>query len=414
MIEDQYHNKQWSVADFERYHSQQMSNEERHALEKAALEDPFLEDALEGYAYASTPIEDVAVLKQKLQPEQSNRKVIWLTAQRRNQFLKVAAMLLLIAGLTWLLIPPADKPSTELASISNAGPDTATQPDRLLERTDTQTAAQPLAERQTAPPAIVGNTTTAVSPAIAQANSSPEPAVAENKMRDAAAKTANEKEAAAQQAKVASPYLAKGDEIVENNIIRGRVVDAKGAPIPYATVQVPESNSNVAADVNGAFLLRNNLQPNVVASVNAPGFETARAPMLTGTDDNKIVLKESQQSLEEVVVAGYGQNRKKSSPAVSNNKSANIFGKVAFINAAPLSNSEAFADSLRLLSGRLVADTSGYVLLRFKIDAAGKATNISISKSLCDICDSSAVKLLQQVPALKRTNKIQPAARIAF
>ena len=38
----------YTAADFERYHSGKMSAGEMHALEKAAMEDPFLADALEG------------------------------------------------------------------------------------------------------------------------------------------------------------------------------------------------------------------------------------------------------------------------------------------------------------------------------------------------------------------------------
>ena len=41
--------KIYSAADIERYYNGLMSASERHALEKAALEDPFLSDAFEGY-----------------------------------------------------------------------------------------------------------------------------------------------------------------------------------------------------------------------------------------------------------------------------------------------------------------------------------------------------------------------------
>ena len=39
----------YSAADIERYHKGQLTPEEMHAMEKAALDDPFLADAIEGY-----------------------------------------------------------------------------------------------------------------------------------------------------------------------------------------------------------------------------------------------------------------------------------------------------------------------------------------------------------------------------
>ena len=42
-------NKKYTAADFERYYTGVMPVNEMHELERAALEDPFLADALEGY-----------------------------------------------------------------------------------------------------------------------------------------------------------------------------------------------------------------------------------------------------------------------------------------------------------------------------------------------------------------------------
>ncbi len=44
--------KNFTAADIEKYHKGLLSAKERHDLEKAALDDPFLADALEGYAVA--------------------------------------------------------------------------------------------------------------------------------------------------------------------------------------------------------------------------------------------------------------------------------------------------------------------------------------------------------------------------
>ena len=48
--------KHFNAYDIERYHKGLLSPKERHDLEKAALDDPFLADALEGYTSANIDI----------------------------------------------------------------------------------------------------------------------------------------------------------------------------------------------------------------------------------------------------------------------------------------------------------------------------------------------------------------------
>ena len=69
-------NKIYTAADFARYHAGTMPADEMHELEKAALEDPFLADALEGYAYAPAFENDIIELKEKLD-ERRKRKMYY-------------------------------------------------------------------------------------------------------------------------------------------------------------------------------------------------------------------------------------------------------------------------------------------------------------------------------------------------
>jgi len=59
--------KNFTAADIEKYHQGLLPNKERHDLEKAAMDDPFLADALEGYAVAGVNVaSDIAELKKRL------------------------------------------------------------------------------------------------------------------------------------------------------------------------------------------------------------------------------------------------------------------------------------------------------------------------------------------------------------
>ena len=90
-------NYKYTAADFERYHSGRMSEAEMHAIEKAALQDAFLAEALEGYSYADTPEKDIDDLKEKLL-QKKKKKSVFLVIQKQNVWLRIAAIFILIIG----------------------------------------------------------------------------------------------------------------------------------------------------------------------------------------------------------------------------------------------------------------------------------------------------------------------------
>ena len=93
--------KTFTAADIEKYHKGLLSAKQMHDLEKAALDDPFLADALEGYAVTGVDTtNDIAALKKRLAEKTEGAKVIPLSADRRKAFpwLRVAAAVVIIAG----------------------------------------------------------------------------------------------------------------------------------------------------------------------------------------------------------------------------------------------------------------------------------------------------------------------------
>ena len=68
----------YTAVDLQRYHSGTMSEAEMHALEKAALDDPFLSEALEGYVFTTTAEKDIIELKNRLSEKEKNKKeYVW-------------------------------------------------------------------------------------------------------------------------------------------------------------------------------------------------------------------------------------------------------------------------------------------------------------------------------------------------
>src|SRR5688500_9515946 len=95
----EHKHKVYTAEDFERYYSGQMSEAEMHALEKSALEDPFLADALEGYSYTKTSLSDVAELRERLSKRNKGKQRFFL---QNNVWLKVAASIIFFAGISYL------------------------------------------------------------------------------------------------------------------------------------------------------------------------------------------------------------------------------------------------------------------------------------------------------------------------
>lgn len=118
---NEHHIKQFTAADIERYHKGLLSPKERHDLEKAALEDPFLADALEGYAVAGTNLQnDLTDLKNRLATRTSGAKVVSISGAGKNfsPLLRVAAMIILLAGAGLLVYQFAfNKKDQEVAQV---------------------------------------------------------------------------------------------------------------------------------------------------------------------------------------------------------------------------------------------------------------------------------------------------------
>ncbi|AEL27147.1 SusC/RagA family TonB-linked outer membrane protein [Cyclobacterium marinum] len=89
--------------------------------------------------------------------------------------------------------------------------------------------------------------------------------------------------------------------------VSGTVTDENGMPIPGATVSVPGTNIGTATDLDGKFSLTVDENAEIVFSFI--GFESQTVNVGNRSTIN-ITLKEDTQSLDEVVVVGYGTQEK--------------------------------------------------------------------------------------------------------
>jgi TonB-linked SusC/RagA family outer membrane protein len=106
--------------------------------------------------------------------------------------------------------------------------------------------------------------------------------------------------------------------------VTGTVSDEKGETLPGATVMVKGTSSGTTTDADGNFRL--SVPANAVLVVSFVGYNVREVPV--GNQTNlAIALEEEQSTLEEVVVVGYGSQKK-----------VNLTGAVDVVNAERLEN----------------------------------------------------------------------------
>lgn len=106
--------------------------------------------------------------------------------------------------------------------------------------------------------------------------------------------------------------------------ISGRVVDASGEPIIGATIKEKGTSNGTISDFDGNFVLE--VSPSSVLEISYIGYQSQTIKS-DGSQPLSITLKEDTQTLEEVVVVGYGVQKKANlTGAVSSVKMDEILG----------------------------------------------------------------------------------------
>lgn len=454
---------QFSAADIEKYHLGLLSPNERHDLEKAALDDPFLADALEGYAVTGVDVSaDMEDLRSRLAERTTTTKVIPLSTGRKDSFrmLRAAVIIAFIAGAGLLVyqfgfnkknddiaevkIKATEKITPTVADTNTNTPSTTTDnsiltPDSNVNPTTATTtppakgipggAAKNKPGEAIITPQPVSNEVAPVASSTIPGINQPaktlakEEAVASGKVpedkdgvrddlkkRSPGAEAKQEKEVLArkqqettEQANRAVSAPRRSDELSRNqtNIFRGRVTDGANNGVPFANVtNAEDNNAGTYTDARGFFNLTS---PDSVLNVEVRsiGFEQNQVQLRNSVLNNQVVLQDDKKSLSEVVVSTQKPN------AAARSNSNNI--KVE--EPEPADGWDKY-DSY--LANNLKApedfkpkqsNNPGTVEVSFEVDKNGEPTNFKIEKSLCATCDKEAIRLIKEGPKWKRKAK---------
>ena len=120
--------------------------------------------------------------------------------------------------------------------------------------------------------------------------------------------------------------------------VKGSVKDAKGEPVIGATVMEKGSTNGTITDFDGNFIL--NVTEGSSVEISYIGFEPQQFNAVEGKD-MAVVLKEDTELLDEVVVVGYGVQKK-----------VNVIGSVSTVDSKSL-ESRSVPDVSNMLTGQM-------------------------------------------------------------
>ncbi|MFC4262953.1 carboxypeptidase-like regulatory domain-containing protein [Ferruginibacter yonginensis] len=386
--------KTYTAIDFERYHNGSMPAHEMHALEKAALNDPFLAAALDGFIHTNTPVADVAMLRQQLQQKNTQQKKGLLLNIRWWQ---AAAACLLFGGLAWLFYSlNATEKIPNVAQNTTTKPQNTTVTPNNIKPNDTPVTT--IDKVNTVEPQI--NKTDkiikeAVSPTAASTDMKPAPApivtydadeVAAYKDKQATA-AAEKLKQDADNAKAAKKIAAPPYEL------KGIVTNEQGVPLANATVKSLNSNNATTTDDKGYYQLKNNnAVENVV--VNANGYNNATTNVSANQLNNIVLQNNYNQAIQ-------GKTNGVNIAQAEQKLEEDVTVKQKNINiVTPLDHFNKYvAENLKPIVDKEGNTQKGTVTVHFKVDKKGRPYRISVKNTTCKACNNQAITFVKEGPS---------------
>lgn len=455
----------YTAKDIQDYLQGRLTPLQMHAMEKAALDDPLLAEAMEGYQ--GMPNDDwkeqLAALKNNFSGEKQQAKVIALP-QRKNNWWKVAAAVLLLGGAATIAYQITNKKTNKEIAKNEQPAAGATNID-TLKTADVASTEGTLssAKPQTIPPEPnLSTTTQSVTVNKAAGNVA---ANEEQKLKDdnnflytpakPDAKTTAKLETKTGDAEVLKDInntaSAAPSVSVENNTV---AAEKNEAAKKYYTTNSNAFNGNlnsaqyqksktaadkgVVAEFKKEPSLNHNFRALVVGPDNSPlpfaniSIKSENFGTYADAKGNFRLISADSLLTVEVKAAGYqpqfytlqsfaqqnkivlaeedAASRYKtigSNNALAKNKTSRraTLLKDSLVNVEPADgwdNYNTYVDNnIEIPDDILKKDIHGQVELSFDVSSNGTISNIKVDKSLCDNCDELAKRLIEQGPQWK-------------
>jgi TonB family protein len=402
-------------SELQRYLNGEMSQQERHAFERKALDDPFMQEAIEG-AELITPQEfsnDVASLQERLTSSRSTF-VWWRVA--------AVALLFILGGWSvWMLVDnPVEKQLTEnkdskeeeVAPTSDAVAEAEMEVEEPVVVEIEEKVAKPVARVEPPkerPTEREGAGAKVASKPVA-AQSAPSPVVAEvsdvemdmdeiSEMEVEDVSSDNvDKALRGKVSGVATRSQAKKQTTADHNkswfqtrkmpserTVSGQVTDDFGDPFPGVNVIIKGSTTGVTTDLDGQYQIAVS-DPATALVFSSVGMRSEEVAVGERSEID-VDLESDSQALQEVVVTGYG--------AFDNNPEG-------YVEAMPTMGHSEFKkyleEELFYPEEAISQGIEGRVVLQLVISRTGNVADIEVKRGLGYGCDEEAIRLIKEGP----------------
>lgn len=419
-----------------RYISGKMSPAEMHALERAALEDPFLADSIEGLQQeeSSRVKKDLETLDQRL-TNRTDPKVIPLPPRIKWWRVAIVASIIGMMGLSYYLFTLRDQELPSIAQVSqDIAQDSGMIPgsEQLIQ--DSVSNATKLEEKITgtenskpinSPSTFNNNSTSSVSKSDKTLPGQPPAPVTQDNRASAAAEAAKisdslaEKEAMAETQQV-MPFKKTRSKSLQPSSLEngpeiyyfiGRVTDQQEKPVAFANIAIRQSQRTNYTDANGNFKLIAG-DSTLEVEIKSVGYLSRYTRLSHSKSLNKVIMQPKGTSKTKSTVK---KPVKQVNDISEENESDPSLEKP---DAEPRDGFAAYQfyllNNIRLPAEAGNRGMKGVVELSFLVGDNGRLSDFKVEKSLCHSCDKEAIRLIKDGPPWVLYNSDLPVrARIS-
>ena len=397
---------------------------EAHRLEKESMQDPFLADAMDGYNQVEGNHEQrIEKLRMQVSAHSAKKKstyaITWSIAACLIIGFGISSYFLFLKkSMTDEVFIAEESVSIKLAEPAApptpAIPATPTVPatpqkEIALATTKVKTDSTPISEitaRQADKKDMIAEIQTTSQPQGA-------PVAAVPMMEEVSEETAALQEVVAtidtfESESDKKMKMAKVATILpQNNMIKGIVTDKKGEPLIGASVTYKGTNIGTITNMNGEFsLVKKDDKKRLTAEYI--GYD----PVEIRVDTSRtmlIAMNENKQTLNEVVVVGYGAKKNKKSTTLGSVVKVEEQAEKE-ITPQPVIGKRSYQKYLKehlvRPTDEKCAQVKGKVVLTFLINKEGRPFYIKVKESLCESADKEAIRLIQEGPDWIYGNKL--------
>lgn len=459
----------YSAEDIEQYFSGSLPADQMHAMEKAALDDLFLAEAMEGYEAMQGKEwkTELIALRKELAVKQTTAKLVPLNRSTGRWWKAAAAILVIGAGTTFTYLYTKDRSSDKepqqiaqnITPATTADSEKISQPAiTVTDNTSIQqpvTAAKPVQTEESKAinrPTTANGNVTPVSDSVAfvlpgrtrqpvqvnnqgtlsntdlykkdanitvsktspQLNSNlPAAPVQTTAVRADENNNAGNVNVADAEKKKTNQNVVANKMAPLNRSFSAQVVGPDNTPLPFSNIAVKTENFGTYADVKGNFrLVSSDSVLNV--EIRSVGYLPRTLTLRSNQAQNKIVLAEDDQALREKTIV------KGKDITLINGSHRPRLVKDSVINVEPADGWDNYntyiANNIELPDDILQNNVHGEIGISFDVKANGSISNIQVDQSKCNDCQELAKRLIAEGPQwkLKKGKKASAKLKVQF